>query len=142
MHAAIHFPAIQSPGGREGLWSHDEVSPPREDSRRSTDVSRLTFPLQIVIAIVGVFLSAFGGVWVATMGMNSKIDIIQTQIKDNAALEELKVKLDEANRKVLQQSIDGLKDSVNAVRGQEQLNSIEMTNIRREMAERQLGAKK
>lgn len=90
----------------------------------------------MVIAIVSVFLSAFGGVWLATSGMNSKIDIIQQQMKDNAALEDIKTKLDEANRKLLEQSIGTLRSDMNAVKGQEQLNGIDLANLRREVSEK------
>lgn len=124
--------------GVEGLWSDDEVTPVREgQDRRSTDASKLTFPLQMVIAIVSVFLSACTGVWLATSGMNTKIDIIQQQMKDNAALEDIKNKLDEANRKLLEQSINTLRSEMNAVKGQEQLNGIDLGNLRREMSDRQ-----
>lgn len=124
--------------GDGGLWSDAEVTPVREgQDRRSTDASKLTFPLQMVIAIVSVFLSACGGVWLATSGMNTKIDIIQQQMKDNAALEDIKNKLDEANRKLLEQSINTLRSEMNAVKGQEQLNGIDLGNLRREMSDRQ-----
>lgn len=124
--------------GVEGLWSDDQVTPSRDETnRRATDASKLTFPLQMVIMIVSACLSAFGGVWLATSGMSSKVDIIQQQMKDSAALEELKAKLDEANRKLLEQSISTLRSDMNAVKGQEQLNGIDLGNLRREMNERQ-----
>lgn len=90
----------------------------------------------MVIMIVSACLSAFGGVWLATSEMKSKVDIIQQQMKDNAALEDIKTKLDEANRKLLEQAINTLRSEMNAVKGQEQLNGIDLGNLRREMSDR------
>ena len=133
--AILHAPE-SAPWPRGVLASYDTVTPAHDQNRRLTDATRLGFPLQLVIAIVSVFLSALGGVWVATSSMNSKIDTMQQQMKDNAALEEVKTKLDEANRKLLEQSISTLRSDINAVRGQEQLNGIDIGNLRREMSER------
>ncbi len=35
--------------GVEGLWSHDQVTPARDEHRRLFDATRLSFPLQMVI---------------------------------------------------------------------------------------------
>lgn len=141
---ALTFDAPREPHlEAEELWLDSKVTPSREDSaKRSVDASRLNFPLQMVIAIISVFLSACGGVWLATSGMNSKIDIMQQQMKDSAALEELKGKLDEANRKLLEQSINTLRSDMNAVKGQEQLNGIDLGNLRREVTEKYSGVRR
>lgn len=81
MHAAIHFPAIQSPGGREGLWSHDEVTPARDEHRRLFDATRISFPLQVVIYIVSATVAGTFAVWAANSGQNQKIDKLDSKFE-------------------------------------------------------------
>lgn len=121
---------------------HGEVSPTRDNQSRdrSTDATRLTFPLQLVITIVGIFISVVFGIWTATSSMNSKIDIIQQQLLDNAKLKETEIKLDEANRRLLEKSIDNIDKGVTAVKAQETLNTIEINNLKDRIVN--LGAKK
>lgn len=100
----------------------------------------MTFPLQLVITIVGIFFSVVFGIWTATSGMNSKIDIIQQQLIDNAKLKETEAKLDEANRRLLEKSIDNIDKGVTAVKAQETLNTIEINNLKDKIVT--LGARK
>lgn len=94
----------------------------------------------MVITIVGMFLSVFFGVWSATSGINSKIDIIQQQMVDNAKLKEVESKLDEANRRLLEKSIENIDKGVVAVKAQETLNTIEINNLKDRIVN--LGVKK
>lgn len=121
---------------------HGEVTPVRDTQSRdrATDASKLTFPIQMVITIVGMFLSVFFGVWSATSGINSKIDIIQQQMVDNAKLKEVESKLDEANRRLLEKSIENIDKGVVAVKAQETLNTIEINNLKDRIVN--LGVKK
>lgn len=141
---ALAFPPFHetSTSDARDVSHHEQVTPVRDSQSRdrSTDASRLTFPLQLVIIIVGMFVSVFGGVWTATSGINSKIDIIQQQLLDNAKLKETEVKLDEANRRLLEKSIDNIDKGVTAVKAQETLNTIEINNLKDRIVT--LGAKK
>ena len=116
----------------EGFWPHDVVTP----SRRSTDASRLTFPIQMVIAI----LSLLGGVWLITQNIkndigsvNSKVDLIQQRLDDNVKLDEMKAKLDESNRRLQERDLQAMRDAINAMQQQEKLNTIEIGNVRLDM---------
>lgn len=123
--------------GGEGLWSHEEVTPVREDlGRRAMDASKLTFPLQLVVVIVGGIAATTGAFWLSTSTMRTDIAVIRQMQADQSKIDEFKSKLDEANRQILQQSVDAVKAELNAVRGQVQLANIEITNVRREMGER------
>jgi hypothetical protein len=113
------------------------VTPAREDQgRRVTDASKLTFPLQLVIVIVAGIVGTTGAFWVATSQLRSDIAVIRQVQIDQSKVDEYKAKLEEANRQLLQQSVDAVKAELNAVRGQVQLANIEIGNVRREMNER------
>ena len=128
--------------GDEGFWAHGEVTPSREDTgRRATDASKLTFPLQLVILIVAGIIGTSGAFWVATSALRTDIAVIRQSQTDQIKIDEYKAKLEEANQKLVQQSIDGVKAELAAVRGQVQLAVIDIGNVRREMTDRQ-GAKK
>lgn len=83
------------------------------------------------------FLSVFVGVWTATSGIkerqsvtDAKIDIIQQQLIDNSKLKEAESRLDEANRRLLEKTIENLDKGVNSVNAQEKLNTIEINNLK------------
>lgn len=118
----------------------DQVSPPRDESRRSTDASRLSFNLQTVLLIVSGVLATTGGFWVATSQLRSDVAVIRQVQTDQSKIDEMKAKLEEANQKLMQQSIESLRGEVNSVRGLVQLANIDIGNVRREMNDR--GAKK
>lgn len=109
-------------------------------ARRSADVSRLTFPLQMVIMLVGAViattLSVTGAFWITTSTIRTDIAVIRQGQTDQVKIDEMKTKLEEANRQILQQSISSMESRLNAVIGQVQLANIEIGNVRREMNER------
>jgi hypothetical protein len=85
------FTAPQSPDRREAFWrnyvvtpTHDEGSGSATAARRATDASRLTFPLQLVIIIVGgVFsltVAMTGAFWVANSSIRSDVRDILTRM--------------------------------------------------------------
>lgn len=140
---ALAFPLHEiSTSETRDVSQHDQVTPSRDSHtrERATDVSTLTFPLQLVITIIAMFISVFVGIWTATSGINSKIDIIQQQMIDNAKLKETETKLDEANRRLLEKSIENIDKGVVAVKAQETLNTIEINNLKDRIVN--LGAKK
>ncbi len=140
-HAALLTETRDLHFGDEGSWAHGEVTPSRdEQNRRQTDASKLTFPLQLVILIVAGIIGTSGAFWVATSALRTDIAIIRQSQTDQIKIDEYKAKLDEANQKLVQQSIDVVKTEVAAVRGQVQLAIIDIGNVRREMNDR--GVKK
>jgi hypothetical protein len=127
---------------------HGKVTPAREEesgshhaaARRSTDVSKLTFPLQVVLMLIGTViattLSVTGAFWITTSTIRTDIAVIRQGQTDQVKIDEMKTKLEEANRQILQQSISSMESRLNAVIGQVQLANIEIGNVRREMNER------
>lgn len=109
-------------------------------ARRSADVSKLTFPLQMVImlcgAVVATTLSVTGAFWITTSTIRTDIAVIRQGQADQVKIDEYKAKLEEANRQIFQQSLEQVKADINAVRGQVQLANIEIGNVRRELSER------
>ncbi len=76
---ATTIPASQTPGWREGFWAHGLLSPGRDEpQRRSTDAAKLTFPLQLVIVIIGGIVATTGAFWVSTSAMRSDLRDIKT----------------------------------------------------------------
>ena len=138
-----YAPAPSEPIAAEAFWRHGIITPSRDDqNRRATDASKLTFPLQMVIAIVSVFLSAFGGAWVALSSrdakvamIESKIDTIQQRLVDNVELDKMKAQLDAAERKSIEMQIINVKEAIAATKAQEQLNGIDIGNLRREVSQ-------
>ncbi len=139
--------------GVEAICRYDEVTPRAEDSgsiavaaRRATDVKNLTFPLQVVLGIIGAVvattLSVTGAFWIVTSTIRTDIAVIRQGQSDQVKIDEYKAKLEEANRQLFQQSIEQVKADLNAVRGQVQLANIEISNVRRELTERQTGVRK
>jgi hypothetical protein len=123
--------------GDEGFWAHGEVTPPRDDQqRRATDASKLTFPLQLVVVIVAGIVGTTGAFWVATSQLRADIAVIRQSQTDQVKIDEMKAKLDEANRQLLVQTIESVKADVSGVRGLVQLANIDIGNVRREMSER------
>ena len=137
---ATTIPASQTPGWREGFWAHAEVTPRDDQSRRSTDASKLTFPLQLVIVIIGGIVATTGAFWVATAQLRTDMAVVRQLQIDQVKIDEVKGKLEETNRLMLQQSINAVESRLNAVVGQVQLANIEIGNVRREMNDR--GARK
>lgn len=124
------------------MASYGDVTPSRDDVGRRTDASRLTFPLQLVLTIVATTISVTGAFWVMSAQLRIDIAVIRQVQADQAKIDEYKTKLEEANRQLIQQGIDGLKSELNAVRGLAQLANIEIGNVRREINDRSQGAKR
>ena len=80
--------------GAEGFWAYGEVTPQREDEgRRSTDASKLTFPLQLVIVIIGGIVATVGAFWVATSTLRSDVRDILTRMELQSRSESDQLKL-------------------------------------------------
>lgn len=111
------------------------------------DASKLSFPLQIVLAIATIALTVYGAAWAANSkqeaanaAMRTDIAVILKGQSDQNKVDEYKAKYEESQRQLLQQSIDAVKSEITSVRGQVQLANIEISNVRREMNEK--GAKR
>lgn len=128
------------------FWRNHDVTPTRSEEtagRRLADATKLSFPLQIVIAIVTVALTVYGSVWAAmsrqdqaNAAMRTDIAVMRQVQTDQTKSDDLKRQLDEANRQLIMQSVQNVKDDVLAVKGQVNLAVIDIGNVRREMGDR------
>jgi len=119
-HAEL-FTASQSPDWREGLWSDDKVTPDRDSSRRSTDASRLTFPLQLVVIIVSSVMAASGAVWAQNVYQRQEMLGLRSDVRDiKTTMEALKT-YQGSQIETLQKAHDDLvrKEALDAVRIEE-----------------------
>lgn len=113
---------------REGLWSHDEVTPPREDqARRSTDASRLTFPLQLVIVIVGGIIATTGAFWVATSAIRSDVRDILTRMS-------MQAEIDKTTGKIQDERAKASSDAMSELKRQQQMQYYDIQDLKRDVA--------
>lgn len=136
MNASAAYAIPDAGISERDIRQNGQVSPRDDQSRRATDASKLTFPLQLVLVIVGGIIATTGAFWVATSQLRTDMAVVRQSQVDQVKIDEMKTKLEEANRQLLQQSLEQVKSDLNAVRGQVQLANIEIGNVRREMNER------
>lgn len=76
MHDVSREPNPETRSVRGVLASCEPMKPRDTDerSRRATDVTRLTFPVQIVIYIVSATIAGTVAVWAANSGQNQRFD--------------------------------------------------------------------
>lgn len=100
----------RSAGSRGVLASYDTVTPSREI--RSTDVQRLSFPLQIVIGIVTATIIGTGSVWAITSGLRSDVRDILTRMQMQDELTKTQRQLQDERLKILSDTVQDLKRRV------------------------------
>lgn len=92
------------------MASYGLVTPAGEHSGgKGNDATRLTFPLQLVIVIVGGVLGTTGAFWVSTAQMRSDVRDLLTRQQDQARVEELQQKLQEERNSQLHDAIQEIK---------------------------------
>ena len=94
---ALAFPASREiHDGSEAICRHGEVTPRREEdsgsiavaaARRATDVTKLTFPLQMVIVIIGGIVATTGAFWISTSSLRSDVRDILTRMMMQADID-------------------------------------------------------
>ena len=108
--------------GREGFWAHGEVTPPREEPhRRLTDASRLTFPLQLVVVIIGGIVGTTGAFWISTSQIRSDVRDMATRQQDEARVRDIERKLSDERYESFKKAIDEIKSAqkLEEIRNQE-----------------------
>lgn len=120
--------------GVEGLWSDDEVTPPRnEQSRRATDVSRLTFPLQLVIVIVAGVVSVYGATWAANWKQASDIRDMHTMMEMQERVNVEKAKAQELRDTSLHDQLKAVQDQISAAERRQELLRLEFQQLREQV---------
>lgn len=93
--------------------------PPQQREVRSTDVMKLSFPLQFVFVIVSAFLTVAGGMWASTYGLRSDVRDILTRM-------EYQAKLDDRDAKIAEERAEAQRESIKEIRNRLELYKIEL----------------
>ncbi len=88
----------------------DEATWPQRDRR--VNAAGLTFPLQLVLAIVVTALSVGGGIWATNSGMRSDVRDILTRMDYQAKLEDERGRSQDLQRQAMSESIKELRGQV------------------------------
>ncbi len=104
-----------------------EVATPREI--RATDVSKLSFPIQIVIAIVVSAVSASGTIWMTQRGNEKEQAAMRSDIRDVLTRMQGQSDLDAANRRLQELQTNQMKESIDELRRQTQLLEIQYRQL-------------
>lgn len=102
----------------------DAVSPPREG--RSTDVSRLSFPIQMVIAIVASALTVGGGIWATNAGLRSDVRDILTRMESEQRIRAIETRAQEDRA-------NSMNDSINEMKRRMELIQLQYNQLREDM---------
>lgn len=126
---AVAFPELREFHlGTEAICRDGEVSPARdEQQRRATDASRLTFPLQLVIVIIGGILATTGAFWVSTSALRSDVRDILTRMS-------LQSDIDRTNSKLVEERSKMLNDAVSELKRQQQMQYYDLQDLKRDVA--------
>lgn len=111
----------------------DDVGP-REV--RSTDVSKLSFPLQIVIAIVVSAISASATMWAVQARTTAAQSSMQSDIRDILTRMEGASKLDEAGRRLQDMQTTQMNESINDLKRQTQLLQLQYADLSKQITQR------
>jgi len=99
------------------LASYEPVTPSASQARRATDASKLTFPLPLMITIIG-------GVIALLLMINSvrmATDSIQTQLSAREKLDAKQAELDKERVDNLRKEIEALREQIKATQDQNQI---------------------
>jgi hypothetical protein len=97
--------------GAEAFWRYEpDVTPARE--ARSTDVRALSFPMQIVVAIVTATVIGSGAVWAVTSGLRSDVRDILTRMQMQDEVSKSQRQLQDERMKSLGEQVQDLKRRV------------------------------
>lgn len=121
--SAIAFPdSREFHLGAEAICRHDEVTSQRDDqNRRSTDASKLTFPLQLVLIIGGGIVATTGAYWVSNFQVRNEMTGMRSDVRDIKTTMEGMIKYQASQIEALQRKSDDLerKEALDAVRVEE-----------------------
>lgn len=78
----------------------------------SADAAKLTFPLQLVIVIIGGIVATTGAFWISTAQIRGDVQAIKQHLDDQARIDELERKLQEERNDAMKSSITEIKASL------------------------------
>ena len=111
----------------------DLVTPSRdrrdnETPRRQTDASKLTFPLQLVIVIIGGIIATTGAFWISTSQIRSDVRDMATQQREEQRVRDVE-------RKLADERYESLKSAISAVTSAQRLEEIRNQEMRVSIAQ-------
>lgn len=142
---AIAFPESRDLHlGDEAICRDFFVTPLREDSgtiavaaRRATDVKSLTFPLQVVLMIIGAVvattLSVTGAFWITTSAMRSDVRDILTRMELQTRVDTLKDDAQKQRDVTLHEQINALGAQISAGERRQELLRLEFQQLREQV---------
>jgi len=108
--------------------------PQRAMDALTTDATKLSFPLQIVIAIVFSTVSAVGAVWATQsqndskwQGVQADVRVILTQMSSTAEISRLR---DDA----VKAQLDNMREEIKSLKGNSQLLQLQQQQLQLELA--------
>lgn len=105
------------------------------DSRpaRATDASKLTFPVQMVIAMIVMTVSIIGAVYGMTNGVRESQLRSESDMRDLKTRMEYQQRVNEADARAQQVVFDNMKTTVEQLRAQVQLLSLQYSEMQKQI---------
>lgn len=104
------------------------MTPSRDDlSRRATDASRLSFPLQLVIVIIGGIIATTGAFWVSTSALRSDVRDILTRMS-------MQADIDKTNAHLQDERAKSVGDAIGELKRQQQMQYYDLQDLKRDVA--------
>lgn len=108
----------------------EDVSPPRES--RSTDATKLSFPLQLMLGAIFTTASIIGGIWGVTSGLRSDIRDIRTRMELQAEVDKARNEARTAEAKAFNDRAEMISESMADLRRLTQLLQIQYQEMNKE----------
>lgn len=105
-----------------------DVPPPV--TRPTNDASRLSFPVQMVVAIVFASLSAAGTVWATQSSSTAQQSALRSDVRDILTRMELQAKIAEAQSKLQEERTASMAKNISAVEARLQLYQYELQQFK------------
>lgn len=105
---------------------------PRERVRlvRSTDVTRLSFSLQLVILIVSAALSAGAAIWTTQRSSDRAIEKLSSDVRDILTRMDAAKQVDEQKARVSDERAAQLRESVQDIKRRQELQAYEIQALK------------
>ena len=110
-------------------------TPEMTDSRpaRATDASKLTFPVQMVIAMIVMTCSIIGAVYGMTSGIRESQFKTESNMRDMQTRMEMQQRVNEADARAQTVVFDNMKQTVEQLRAQVQLLQLQYAEINKQI---------
>ena len=116
--------------GREGFWPHGLVTHARlNEGRRSTDASRLTFPIQMVLLIAASAVSATASVWAMNTTQRDQMGTLSTSMSVIIAKMDAQKQLEEEKARLQDERLGSMREALNDMKRRVELQQYEVQRL-------------